>query len=222
MAAANREAAGTRGPPGAAKRGRLSEREWADVVRGMRVVRQEGVALKMHGVDIIPTRLLKQQKVKGYRATPGQQKKQTESVALKPPPAASGETPPPSVSKRSERSRQRLLEFQEKKRAAAVQEEVAKGCDLAVAQAKVARRERKRLEERMKARAAPMEEDAASIDGRPTGEGGQPRGEHASPKRARVVRYFTGEGVEGMFSGGPSVDTSAATARVRACGGSGL
>ena len=39
-----------------------------------------------------------------------------------------------------------------------MQEEVAKGCDLAVAQAKVARRERKQLEERMKARAAPMEE----------------------------------------------------------------
>ena len=111
---------------------------------------------------------------------------------MKPPPAASGETPPPSVSKRSERSRKRLLEFQEKKRAAAVQELVAKGCDLAVAQATVARDERKRLEERTKAGAAPMEEDAASVDGRPPGEEGQPRGDDANSKRARVSPPETG------------------------------
>ena len=39
----------------------------------------------------------------------------------------------------------------------------------------------------MKARAAPMEEDAASVDGRPPGEEGQPRGADASQKRARTA-----------------------------------
>ena len=122
------EAAAVRGSSGVAKRGRLSEGAWADVVRAARVVREEGVALKVHGVEI--TCVLKQHKVTGRRATPGQQKKPTEAVASKPPPAVSGEAPPPSVSKRRERSRQRLLEFQEKKRAAAVQELVAKGCGI--------------------------------------------------------------------------------------------
>ena len=77
------------------------------------------------------------------------------------------------------------MEFQEQKRAAAVQELVAEGCELSVAQAKVARLERKRLEERSKARAAPMEEDAASSEGLPPGgEGGQPRGSDAGPPDA--------------------------------------
>ena len=66
-------------------------------------------------------------------------------------------------------------------------------CELSVAQAKVARLERKRLEERAKAGAAPMElEDAISIDGRPQGEEGQPRGDDASSKRARVSPPETG------------------------------
>ena len=66
------------------------------------------------------------------------------------------------------------------------------GKELAVAKVIVMRAERKRLEERAKARAAPMEEEAASVDGRPTGEDGQPRGEHASPKRARASPPETG------------------------------
>ena len=77
-------------------------------------------------------------------------------------------------------------------RAAAVQELVAKGCELSVAQAKVARLEAKRLEEHTKAGAAPMEEDAASVDGRPPGEEGQPCGGDASSKRARVSPPETG------------------------------
>ena len=56
----------------------------------------------------------------------------------------------------------------------------------------VARLERKQLEERAQAGAAPMEEDATSIDGRPPGQEGQPRGENASPKRARVSPPETG------------------------------
>ena len=54
------------------------------------------------------------------------------------------------------------------------------------------RPERKRLEERTQARAAPMEEEAASVDGRPPGEEGQPRGGDASSKRARVSPPETG------------------------------
>ena len=67
------------------------------------------------------------------------------------------EASPPPLSKRKQRSAQRLQEYQEKKRADAVAELVAKGCELAIAQANVARLERKRLEERAAARAVPME-----------------------------------------------------------------
>ena len=73
-----------------------------------------------------------------------------------------------------------------------MQELVDKGCELSVAQAKVARLERKRLEERAQAGAAPMEEEAASVDGRPPGEEGQPRGGDASSKRARATPPETG------------------------------
>ena len=103
-----------------------------------------------------------------------------------------GDAPPKPLTKRQQRSAQRLQEYQEKKRAAAVQELVDKGCELSVAQAKVARLERKQLEERAQAGAAPMEEDATSVDGRPPGQEGQPRGENASPKRARVSLPETG------------------------------
>ena len=50
---------------------------------------------------------------------------------------------------------------------AAVQELVAKGCDLTVAQASVARAEQKRLELAAAARATPME--AVSVDDLPSG-----------------------------------------------------
>ena len=52
---ANRAAAADRSPP-TAKRGRLSERAWTDILRGARLARAEGVELLMHGVKITGTR----------------------------------------------------------------------------------------------------------------------------------------------------------------------
>ena len=69
----------------------------------------------------------------------------------------SEEASPSPASKRQQRSARRLQEYQEKKREAAVAELVAKGCELAIAQASVARLERKRLEERAMAQAVPMQ-----------------------------------------------------------------
>ena len=39
-------------PPATAKRGRLSERAWSDVLRAARIARAEGVALRVHGIAI--------------------------------------------------------------------------------------------------------------------------------------------------------------------------
>ena len=38
--------------PATAKRGRLSERAWSDVLRAARIARAEGVALRVHGIAI--------------------------------------------------------------------------------------------------------------------------------------------------------------------------
>ena len=165
------------------KRGRLSERSWADVRRAARIAREEGVALKVHGIEV--TGKLKQ--LSGAKNVARKVlQKPAEPAAPAQPSAVSDEASPPPLSKRQQRSAQRLQEYQEQKRGAAVAELVAKGCELSIAQATVARLERKRLEERAKAGAAPMEGDAASVDGRPAGEDGQPRGEDARQKRARA------------------------------------
>ena len=171
--------------PATAKRGRLSERCWADILRATRVVREEGVALRVHGIEIFNKRKPLKMKKKVPRQ---EQKKPTETVAPTLPSTANGETPPPPRSKRKQRSAQRLLDFQEKKRAAAVQKQVLQGADPIVAEETVARSERKRLEmiARMAAdRATPMEAES-SIEGRPPGEERQPRGQRARPKRART------------------------------------
>ena len=62
--------------------------------------------------------------------------------AVQPPPARE-EASPPAVSKRKQRSAQRLLEFQEKVRAAKIANAVAQGCDPVLAQVAQARLERK-------------------------------------------------------------------------------
>ena len=66
-----------------------------------------------------------------------EQKKPTETVAPTLPSTANGVKPPPPHSKRQQRSALRLQEFQEKKRAAAVQDFVTQGADPVVAQEKV-------------------------------------------------------------------------------------
>ncbi len=38
--------------PATAKRGRLSERAWSDVLRAARIARAEGVALRVHGIEM--------------------------------------------------------------------------------------------------------------------------------------------------------------------------
>ena len=117
MADANR--APVRRPPTAAKRGRLNERQWADVDRAVRIARTGGVTLKVHGVEITGLRKLQPQ----VPRQPGKVlHKPAETAAPKepPPPAADDivELPPP-ISKRKERSAQRLLAFQQQKRAVA-------------------------------------------------------------------------------------------------------
>ena len=100
--------------------------------------------MKVHGIEVygLP---LKQHKLTPCRLGHKEQKKPAEPAAPTLPSATAGDAPPKPLTKRQQRSAQRLMEFQEQKRAAAVQELVAKGCELSVAQAKVARLERKRL-----------------------------------------------------------------------------
>ena len=167
--------------PATAKHGRLSERAWSDVLRAARIARAEGVALRVHGIEIYNKR--KPQKLKN-KVLRREQKKPTETVAPTLPSTANGVKPPPPHSKRQQRSALRLQEFQEKKRAAAVQDFVTQGADPVVAQEKVARLERKRLERITADCVAPMEAEP-SIEGRPPGEQErQPRGQVARPKRA--------------------------------------
>ena len=84
-----------------------------------------------------------------------------DAATQKTPSATAGDAPPSAGGKRKKRSAQRLQEFQEKKRAGFIAELVAKGCELGHAQEAVANAERKRLERIARARAQPMEADAA-------------------------------------------------------------
>ena len=88
----------------------------------------------MHGIEIYNKR--KPQKLKN-KVLRREQKKPTETVAPTLPSTANGVKPPPPHSKRQQRSALRLQEFQEKKRAAAVQDFVTQGADPVVAQEKV-------------------------------------------------------------------------------------
>ena len=114
--------------------------------------------------------------------------KPMETTAPKQPSVAADEASCLSpLSKRQQRSMQRLQDFQEKKRATLVQELVSKGTDLIVAQGIVARDERKRLEDATAHHAAPMDAEAASAEGRPPGSQAAAAQRHlVSPKRARL------------------------------------
>ena len=86
----------------AAIRGQLNERQWHDVRVAARIVRDDGVSLKVHGVDIlVPLR-----QCKGAGVLQDQQRQMLEP---------GGESPPP-FSKRQQRSQARLMEFQRRKR----------------------------------------------------------------------------------------------------------
>ena len=53
--------------PSTAKRGRLSERMWADVRVAVRVARDEGVPLRVHGVDVLPIVQKQHKKAKAHK-----------------------------------------------------------------------------------------------------------------------------------------------------------
>ena len=117
MADANREVAAHR-LRGAAKRGRLSERRWLDVVRAARYMRGVGgVTLRMHGVEFVGTPN-RQMPAKSTSA-PGmmQQQQQQEKIQLQPPQQTSttlGDTlQPSSLSNRRQRCAHQLQEFPE-------------------------------------------------------------------------------------------------------------
>ena len=175
-------------PTTAATRGRLSERAWADVRRAARLAREEGVKLCVHGVLVSPVlQKLQHRMIPGRRATHGRQQPAETAVQKQSMPTAVDEASPPALSKRHQRSAERLQEYQEKKRAALVAELVSKGTDSTVAHGIVARDERKRLEQIAARRAAPMEEEADSVEGHPPGTGAAAAQRHpVSPKRARL------------------------------------
>ena len=171
---ARRESRRRRNPSlaGAAKRGGLSEHEWADVARGARLARETGVTIVVHGVKAIGN-MRKQHDDKWSTLSKGPQKP-TESVEPTQPSTAADEASTPPRSKRKERSAQRLEEFLEKKRQAFIAELVARGCEVQRAQEACAHAERKRLERIAQSRAEPMEAESASGTA-----------ESAEPRRAR-------------------------------------
>ena len=114
---AKREAAAAKGPLPTAKRGRISEHTWADVRRAAQIAREEGVKLRVHQGVVEIIGVLKQHTKVPRKVVNKEQKKPTEAVEPALPSTVGDETPPPSLSKRKERSQQRLLEFQKKKRA---------------------------------------------------------------------------------------------------------
>ena len=115
MASGGRDARSAEaGPTPTAKRGRLNDRAWRDVRRAARIAREEGVSLRVHGVEV--TGLLKQQWV-AKRCVHVAKQQPAESAASKQASAAAGDSSQPQLSRRQQRSAQRLLEFQEKKRA---------------------------------------------------------------------------------------------------------
>ena len=131
MAIANRDATAAKPSPVAATRGRLSERVWADVRRAARLAREESVVVKVHGIEVygLP---LKQHKLTPCRLGHKEQKKPAEPAAPTLPSATAGDAPPKPLTKRQQRIAQRLMEFQEQKRAAAVQGDKAhfRACEM--------------------------------------------------------------------------------------------
>ena len=142
MADANRDVTASKGSPPAAMRGRLSERAWADVRIAAKLAREEGVTLKVHGIEV--TGLLKQQKVHPVLRIKVQ-KKPTETVAPTLPSTTAADAAPPPMSTRQRRSQQRLLEFQEKKRAAAAAVQPVSWCSPHLRPDPAAHRKRKLL-----------------------------------------------------------------------------
>ena len=98
-------------------RGRFDERTWADVRRAAMIARDTGMALRVHGrcVDIIGE-LRQPAKMTVTKMEP---KKHTapKTQAAATPPQEHEEASTPAVSNRKQRSRDRLQEFQQRKKA---------------------------------------------------------------------------------------------------------
>ena len=106
--------------PVTAKRGRLSERAWADVRRAARLAREEGVTLRVHGIEVtgeLKQRIGKPKKPRKVQQQPAETVEPERPSTAGDVSSAAVESPPLPISKRKERSAQRLLEFQKKKRA---------------------------------------------------------------------------------------------------------
>ena len=93
----------------AAKRGRLSQRQWEDVREGARIVKQSGVSLKVHGVEICfdPKKTFT-----SFSSELGQQQQPRRRLSQSSPQSSQ----PAQPTQRKQRSAQRLQDFQKKKR----------------------------------------------------------------------------------------------------------
>lgn len=100
----------------AAKRGRLSKRQWADIGKAARIARAHGVQLTVHGITITAACSKEQPRFAADAAWPLQQQP-AEPAVPQPEPQKDEGNPPPPPSKKQRRSQQRLAEFQAKKRA---------------------------------------------------------------------------------------------------------
>ena len=95
MASGGRDARSAEaGPTPTAKRGRLNDRAWRDVRRAARIAREEGVSLRVHGVEV--TGLLKQLKVAKKRVH-GAKQQPAETAAPKQTAAPASEPLPPQL-----------------------------------------------------------------------------------------------------------------------------
>ena len=99
----------------AATRGWLNERQWLDVRKAARIARAERVVLKVHGVAVGSLR--KRRTVCNQKGGVDKEQQQKSAESAVPMQLADSDaSSPPPLSKRRQRSRDRLLEFQRQKR----------------------------------------------------------------------------------------------------------
>lgn len=95
---------------GTVVRGQLNERQWQDVRKACRTTRREGISLIVHGVKTVAP--LRQCRRKGAKQ---EQHGQALEFA-RPMQLSDGDSSPPPLSKRQQRSHDRLLDYQMRKR----------------------------------------------------------------------------------------------------------
>ena len=96
---------------GTVVRGQLNERQWQDVRKACRTTRREGISLIVHGVKTVAP--LRQCRRKGAKQEQhGQALESARPMQL----ISDGDSSPPPLSKRQQRSHDRLLDYQMRKR----------------------------------------------------------------------------------------------------------